>query len=195
MTILLLNLGTVLHMGSGPTGASVRGFLDGCERPQSYLGENMSKDPAFLFYYRDWLVGTATMSLDEKGAMIELLAHLADKGGKLTEAQIKKILGRRFKLMWFKIGFKFEFDGSHYSNLKLSGIMEKRLKFCASRKINRSKGQQVSHTSETSDRLPANATANANPLVLPFSSSELEKCVGPMKDDAGESFTRDVELP
>ena len=37
------------------------------------------KDPAFLFYYQDFLVGTTFMSNEEVGAYIRVMAHLADK--------------------------------------------------------------------------------------------------------------------
>jgi len=40
----------------------------------------MSKDPAFLFYPKDWLSGTAEYMPDEKGVYIDLLCHQHQKG-------------------------------------------------------------------------------------------------------------------
>ena len=38
------------------------------------------KDPAFLFYYQDFLVGTSFMSNEVIGAYIKILCYQADKG-------------------------------------------------------------------------------------------------------------------
>lgn len=40
-----------------------------------------AKAPAFQFYARDFLVATATMSLEETGAYIRLLSQAWDEGG------------------------------------------------------------------------------------------------------------------
>jgi len=51
----------------------------------------MAKDPAFLFYYQDWLVGTYFLNRKEKGAYMDLLCYQADKGY-LTTTIIKEVL-------------------------------------------------------------------------------------------------------
>lgn len=48
------------------------------------------KDPAVLFYYQDFLVGTEFMTDDEVGKYIRILCHQADKGV-LSESQVKRI--------------------------------------------------------------------------------------------------------
>jgi len=48
------------------------------------------KDPAVLFYFQDFLVGTEFMTDEEVGKYIRILCHQADKGP-LTEYQVKKI--------------------------------------------------------------------------------------------------------
>ena len=50
----------------------------------------MAKDPAVLFYYQDFLVGTEFMTNEEVGKYIRVLCHQADKGS-LTESQLKSI--------------------------------------------------------------------------------------------------------
>ena len=48
------------------------------------------KDPAVLFYFQDFLVGTEFMTDDEVGKYIRILCHQADKGV-LTERQVLRI--------------------------------------------------------------------------------------------------------
>ena len=94
----------------------------------------MSKDPAFLFYYQDWLVGTGMMTYRQKGAYIDLLAHMADQGGILELNQIRSILGTSFKRLWPKLAHKFIVNEGFYNNTKLTEVIERRKKFCESRR-------------------------------------------------------------
>lgn len=50
----------------------------------------MAKDPAVLFYYQDFLVGTQFMSDKEVGQYIRILCNQADKGH-LTKKQVLSI--------------------------------------------------------------------------------------------------------
>lgn len=52
----------------------------------------MGRDPAVLFYFQDFLVGTEFMTDDEVGKYIRILCHQADKGA-LSECQLKRICG------------------------------------------------------------------------------------------------------
>ena len=52
----------------------------------------MSKDPAFLFYYQDFLVGTTFLDNDKIGCYIKILCHMADKG-KLEYGEICVLCG------------------------------------------------------------------------------------------------------
>ena len=52
----------------------------------------MAKDPAFLFYHHDFLVGTAFMSHQEVGQYIRILCHMADKG-RLTKKRMIDVCG------------------------------------------------------------------------------------------------------
>ena len=51
----------------------------------------MAKDPAVLFYTQDFLVGTMTMSYEQKGKYITLLC-LQHQKGKLTLKDLQAIL-------------------------------------------------------------------------------------------------------
>lgn len=48
------------------------------------------KDPAILFYFQDFLVGTEFMTDDEVGKYMRILCHLADKGS-LSKNQLERI--------------------------------------------------------------------------------------------------------
>ena len=54
----------------------------------------MAKDPAFLFYYQDFLTGTDHFSNEEAGAYIRCLCHQAHKGY-ISEKHMLKICERQ----------------------------------------------------------------------------------------------------
>lgn len=87
-------------------------------------------DPAFLFYSKDWLSGTAEMMPDEKGVFIDLMVHQHQNGSIPTELdRIARIVGlplSEFKRIWKVVGKKyFEEDGRLY-NRKMCDIMGER---------------------------------------------------------------------
>ena len=109
-------------------------------------GNNMAKDPAFLFYYQDFLVGTAFMTLEEVGAYIKVLCHLADKSV-LPEEQILKIIPQT---IWTAIKGKFKSNAKGFYNERLNEEVEKRKLFCESRRRSRRMNNVcVSHESHT----------------------------------------------
>ena len=97
----------------------------------------MPKDPAFLFYYQDWLVGTYFLNRQEKGAYMDLLCYQADKG-KLTIEIIEEVLGKDFAC-WEKIRDKFIEENGVFYNKRLKEEREKRARYSESRRKNRSK--------------------------------------------------------
>ena len=108
----------------------------------------MAKDPAVLFYTSDFLSGTFTMTLEEKGAYITLLC-LQHQKGKLTDRDL-----HMYKDMSEVIG-KFEkLEDGFYYNLKMKDCTEKRKLYSESRRNNRLKKttskQNISKTYDTS---------------------------------------------
>lgn len=91
----------------------------------------MAKDPAFLFYPKDWLEGTAELSPEEKGVYIDLLAHQHQK--KTLPSDTKRLaklcgLGEvEFLLIWEGIKGKFDRMDDRMVNRKLEGISTERL--------------------------------------------------------------------
>lgn len=92
----------------------------------------MAKDPAFLFYSKDWLEGTAEMTPEEKGVYIDLLAHQHQKGSLPAEPKrMAKLVGlpeNEFSRIWSDISSKFIANASgRMVNRKLDGIVSERL--------------------------------------------------------------------
>ena len=65
----------------------------------------MAKDPAFLFYPGDWLGGTIGMTLEEKGAYLELLI-LQFNRGHMTSHMVGQVVGQ----LWVNVKDKFVQD-------------------------------------------------------------------------------------
>jgi len=94
----------------------------------------MGKDPAFLFYSKDWIEGTAEFLPDEKGIYIDLLAHQHQKGDLPSEEKrLARIVGLshdEFLKVWDQVGKKFEPidtpNGVRLANKKMSVVMGER---------------------------------------------------------------------
>ena|SRR3990167_4687857 len=94
----------------------------------------MAKDPAFLFYYQDFLVGIEFMTDQEVGIYIRLLCHLADKG-KLPLEHMLSICGAYGFTTSLQSKFAKDENGLFY-NERLSLEVEKRRKYAESRRKN-----------------------------------------------------------
>lgn len=95
----------------------------------------MAKDPAVLFYFQDFLVGTEFMNDDEVGKYIRILCHQADKGA-LTENQIKRICKADTipEIILEKLSID---DNGKYYQKRMKSEKEKRENYSESRKKNR----------------------------------------------------------
>lgn len=94
--------------------------------------ERMAKDPAFLFYSKDWLEGTAEMTSEEKGVYVDLLAHQHQKGSLPPETKkLAKLSGLSepdFLIIWAELSSKFIANATgRLVNRKLNGIVSERL--------------------------------------------------------------------
>ena len=81
------------------------------------------KDPAFLFYPKDWLEGTAHMMPEEKGVYIDLLAHQHQRDYLPNDlnrlARISGLSIKKFSKIWDVINEKFiEIDSEKLINTK-----------------------------------------------------------------------------
>jgi len=91
----------------------------------------MAKDPAFLFYSKDWLEGTAEFMPNEKGVYIDLLAHQHQKGDLPSDIKrLSRLAGlseSEFIEVWSVIKSKFEVQNNRTVNRKLNRLMQERL--------------------------------------------------------------------
>ena len=99
----------------------------------------MAKDPAFLFYYQDFLVGTSFMTLEEIGAYIKLLCFQADRGPLAEKDILKKIPSP----IWEAICCKFLKKDGVFFNERLLKEVEKRRVFTESRRKNLHMGSHM----------------------------------------------------
>jgi hypothetical protein len=106
----------------------------------------MAKDPAFLFYFRDFLVSTDLMTNEEVGAHIRVLCHLADKGHLHENSIRERICGS----IWDSIRERYrqDQDGRWY-NKRLEAVLKERKEFVENR-LNNLKGS--SHGKPTRKR-------------------------------------------
>ena len=97
----------------------------------------MAKDPAVLFYYQDFLVGTEFMEDEDVGKYIRILCHQFDKG-KLTERQVLSICkASAIENIEPEILIKLKKDNNGlYYNERAKLEKEKRANFSKSRRDN-----------------------------------------------------------
>lgn len=83
----------------------------------------MYKDPAFLFYPKDWLEGTAQLLPQEKGVYIDLLCYQHQKGSLPIEpSRLARMAGLsvdEFKEIWEVIKCKFVMENYTYINKRI----------------------------------------------------------------------------
>jgi hypothetical protein len=90
----------------------------------------MTKDPAMLFYTKDWLEGTAEYMPDEKGIYIDLLCHQHQKGSLPADTiRLARMVGvshEEFLKIWDVIHMNFEKIEDRFVNLKLENVRNQR---------------------------------------------------------------------
>jgi len=115
------------------------------------------KDPAVLFYFQDFLVGTEFMNDDEVGKYIRVLCHQADKGS-LSESQLKRICrGEVPEILMEKLSKNG--DGKYYQK-RMQEEREKRMNYTESRRKNRTK--KTNKICKTYDKRMENENENEN---------------------------------
>lgn len=90
-----------------------------------------TKDPAFLFYPKDWIQGTAKLMPEEKGVYIDLLAHQHQDGDLPNNTKrLARIVGlseSEFLPIWEGLKSKFiEKNDNRLVNRKLTELMTER---------------------------------------------------------------------
>jgi len=148
----------------------------------------MAKDPAVLLYTQDFLVGTITMSYEQRGKYITLLC-LQHQKSKLTLKDLQSILTDED----YEIAEKFpkQPDGFYY-NQRMYEEAIKRKNYSESRKRNlmgkHKKPHMNSHLENENEDVNAVATGNAKMKIVNGNAS----AVKPSKEEI-ENFFNDVK--
>jgi hypothetical protein len=118
----------------------------------------MGRDPAVLFYFQDFLVGTEFMTDDEIGKYMRILCHLADKGS-LCKSQVLRIC--KIDTIPEAIAEKLLIDDNgNYYQRRMREEREKRMNYSESRRNNRVKKEDK--ICETYDKHMENENENEN---------------------------------
>lgn len=143
----------------------------------------MDKDPAFLFYSKDWLQGTAGMFPEEKGVYIDLLCHQHQYGYlPQDERRLSRLVGLGiddFKKIWENIKHKFIQKDNHLVNQKLDNIADKRSRdkprktasatfagLISSRKLNKKQIDKIKKKFRTHDFIIENGISITDVTVI-----------------------------
>ena len=104
----------------------------------------MSKDPAFLFYPKDWLEGTAEMSPEEKGVYIDLLCYQHQRGFIPSDTlKLSRMVGlpiKEFNIVWGAIKIKF----NQMDNQMVDRLVNSKLLSVTTDRINRGHKNRIS---------------------------------------------------
>lgn len=136
----------------------------------------MSKDPAFLFYPGDFLIGTAELTNEEVGQYIRILAYMHQKG-RLKEETIRLLLGSISDNLKCKFGID---DNGFWYNERLEKEIEKRRNFYNSRLENGRKGGRPKTTKnpiKTEPEPNPNLRVNRNKIENKDINPEIELLV------------------
>ena len=107
------------------------------------------KDPAVLLYTQDFIVGTITMTHEQRGKYIMLLCLQHQKEGKLTLNDLKQYLNEEDIIVAEK--FPLHADGYYYND-RMQMEIENRKLFTESRRLNGSKGGRPKTTILPNDK-------------------------------------------
>lgn len=105
----------------------------------------MAKDPSFLFYSSDFLIGTSLMSNEEVGQYIRILSWL-HQHGPLEKSSIENLVGKISNKVLSKL---CENEEGLLTNKKLFEVIEKRKKFIKHQQENGKKGGRPKTQTET----------------------------------------------
>src|SRR5437763_15843580 len=109
-----------------------------CTRSDGRGPLSMNKPPAYQHYAKDWLVGTAQLTLEEQGAFLRLLDHQWERGPLEHDPKaLARLLGvsvRTFGRLWKQLAPHFPVSGNgHGSRVANVRLEEQRAELAAYR--------------------------------------------------------------
>lgn len=148
----------------------------------------MTKDPAFLFYSQDFLVGTMTMPFEDKGKYITILCFM-HQNGPISDETIRLLVGNTTTSLMSKFT-KCE-DGL-WHNERLETEVKKRIKFTESRKNNGLKGGRPAKnqtvTKSKTNRLSLAKPKNNLPEDVNESDNDIKIIVDYLNEKVSSNF-------
>ncbi|CAL2084889.1 DUF1376 domain-containing protein [Tenacibaculum sp. 190524A02b] len=143
----------------------------------------MAKDPAFLFYSKDWIQGTADMFPEEKGVYIDLLCHQHQTGSLPTdERRLARLVGLgldEFQKVWQTVKHKFNQEGNQMVNHKLNEVINQRATnkpkkiasatlagLISSRKLNKNLKEKIKKSFKIDDFIKENESVITDESVI-----------------------------
>jgi uncharacterized protein YdaU (DUF1376 family) len=144
------------------------------------------KPPAFQFYAKDFIAGTATMSLQEVGAYVRLLCHQWDAGFVPSDPKERsRICACSLKQeseLWRKVGKKFAPHDDVFVNERLEAERQKQAEYRRKQSDN-GKASAAARANGGSTEPPTMVEPSHQPNVN--SSSSSSSSVPTSKDDVG----------
>lgn len=140
----------------------------------------MAKDPAFLFYYQDFLVGTDHMTLGQIGLYIRLLCHQANRGSirkSHIDAHMATHMASHEDVHIVLEKFKTDLSTGEYYNERLKQEMLKRTEYTASRikNLNSKKNHMVAHMENENENINKGVKGESYPQTFKSYQQEAEK--------------------
>lgn len=140
----------------------------------------LAQPPSFPFYPADWIAGTARMSLAEKGAYIDALAHQwhADEGLPTNPVEVARIIRAtpaEARKSWPAVAKKFTETADGLRNDRLEKVRAEKRAYSASQANNgrrsaEARAQRSSNNGSTNVK-PAPVQPSGNSSLLSSSSS------------------------
>jgi uncharacterized protein YdaU (DUF1376 family) len=157
----------------------------------------LGSSPAFQFYADDYLVGTMTMTLPEKGAYMDCLAYQWSVGAVPGDdpkalARVMRCTTAEAKRVWLIVSSKFvrDEDGG-WRNRRLEKERDKQAAYRYSRiESGRKGGLARGKVTSSSPTVVDVSFATANTLAKPSSPSPSPSPVPPSKNEGGERAPR-----
>ena len=135
----------------------------------------MAKDPAFLFYYNNWIASTKGMDADARGWYITLLAHQAEKGSLpdnledlASLADVKFSKYNDFTECWKRtLEAKFtKNESGALENLRLKSIIEDRREYSNKQKLRGIVGSLIKKAIQSHKLKKAQITQLSKELII-----------------------------
>jgi hypothetical protein len=121
----------------------------------------MARNRAFLFYPADFLMGTMSLSYEDKGKYITILCYMHEKN-KVKEEEIKALVGNMSQSLMEK--FIVDKDG-YMRNIRLESETSKRERYIQSRRLNGTMGGRPVKEKKAEKESDSSLLHNAMPVL------------------------------